>query len=214
LRRSAADTRGKGCNQRGIANLFQQLRGDSSERLQAIFEARRSPRFKFDRIPLAHAIQAIANASEVPIEVNWSSFEKVSVTPDSPVTVDVKNAAPGRAVRALITFAGGRPVPLEIRATAREIEIACDDDTAPGEVTRVYNLQTLPARASGLDPTKPYTRAQALAALLGKIQDVLHSKALREVNGKVIVTAPVSIHLQITTLLDDLDSSAVAAAAR
>jgi hypothetical protein len=179
-----------------------------------MFETRRSPRFKFDRIPLAHAIQAIANASEVPIKVNWPSLERVSVTPDSPVTVDVRNAAPGRAVRALIASAAGRPVPLEIRATAREIEIACDDEAAPGELTRVYNLQTLPARASGLDPTKPYTRAQALAALMGKIQDVLHSKALREVNGKVIITATVSTHLRITRLLDDLDASAFSAPVR
>ncbi len=198
-------------NQRAIANLLQQLHGDGSEKVLAVFNATRLPVVKFDKTPITQVVQAIAAQSKVPIEVDWPSFMIAPLTADSPVTIDVKHATVGRAIRSVFNSAAGFSLPLRIDATPKRMLVSFDSTQPTELVTRVYDLQPLPARTCGLDPKTPFTRAQAINALVDRIEkDILHSKRYRELNAQIILTTTARIHLQLVSYLDDLDAKAMA----
>jgi hypothetical protein len=198
-------------NQRAVANLISQLRGDGSEKLQAALEMTRLPRVKFDNTPLARAVQAVSAAANVSVEVDWASFGRISLAPEALASVDLVDPTAARAIRALFDAAAGRDLPLHLDATPKVIRIALDPPSAQEIVTRVYNLQAMPGRACGLDPKKPFTRAQALAALVARINDDAHEQRLREVNGMIIMTASLDAHHRVAMFLDQLDAQAIRA---
>jgi hypothetical protein len=200
-------------NQRAIANLLSQLRGDGSEKLQDAFDHTRLPKMKFDKTALAVVVQAIAKETQVPIEVDWVSFMIVPLAADSPATIDLKQATVGRAIRSAFTSAAGLAIPIQIRATPKSVLISFDQTQPMEIVTRVYDLQALPTRSSGINPKQPISRNQALKSLVDRIQlDVLHSKRIREVNGQIIVSAPANVQMELMTFLDHLDAKAIAEA--
>jgi hypothetical protein len=194
-------------NMRGVENLLKQLRGDGSEKLQRIFDTTRTARTNLDKVALTEAVRSVASGANVVVDVDWGSFQRAAVVPEMPVSVDLSNATPARAVRAIFNAAAGRDVPLRIDATPSAVRVAFDD-AAPGFYTRVYNLQGLPAGASGRDPKKPFNRAHALAAIVERVVDVVGTRRLREVNGMIIVTTTPDTHQRITRLLDELDADA------
>jgi hypothetical protein len=103
----------------------------------------------------------------------------------------------------------GNDLPIRIDATPKAIRIAFDDARPPDVVTRVYNLQPLPARISGLDPKRAYTRAEALTALVKQIErEVTHSTRIREVDGQIVVTAPASAQEALVRFLDEREEEA------
>lgn len=200
-------------NLRGIANLLQQLHGDGSEKVLAVFNATRLPVVKFDKTPIAQVVQAIAAQSKVPIAVDWPSFMIAPLAADSPVTIEVKQATVGRAIRSVFNSAAGFSLLLRIDATPKGMRVSFDTTQPTELVTRVYDLQPLPARTCGLIPKTPFTRAQAISALVDRIEkEVLHSKRYRQLNGQIIVTTAARIHLQLVSYLDDLDAKAIAEA--
>jgi len=106
--------------------------------------------------------------------------------------------------------------PIQINATPKAISVAYDDSDAKQNQTRVIDLRALHARASGLDATKPFTRAEALAALIERIKrEVPDLTNVKDMNGWiVVVNARGPAQLALVEFLDEIDAKAVAEAAK
>jgi hypothetical protein len=200
-------------NQRAIANLIQQLRGDGSQKIKTAFDQFRLPDTRFDKTTLFEAIQAIGKETKIPIEVDWRSFGNVVIFAESQVTVDLKRPTAPRAIRAIFTSAAGYTFPIWISATPKAIKVSYDNADPKEVLTRFFDVHPLPARVCGLDPDKPFTRAQALVALVDRIKkEVPDIKEVRDMNGWLIIKAASPIQLQVAEFLDELDSKAIAEA--
>ena len=201
-------------NQRDLANILGQLRGDGSEKLQSTFNQCRLADRKLEKTTLFEAVQSVARETKIPIEVDWRSFGNVVLFADSPVTVDLKRPTAPRAIRGIFFAAAGYTFPIQINATPKAISVAYDDSDAKQNQTRVIDLRTLHARASGLDTAKPFTRAQALAALIDRIKrEVPDLTNVKDMDGWIVVNSRGSAQLALVEFLDELDAKAVAQAA-
>ena len=133
---------------------------------------------------------------------------------DSPVSVDLQRPTAPRAIRALFTSAAGYTFPLLIDATPKAIKISCDNADPRQALMRFFDVHPLPARVCGLDPNQPFTRAQALVALVERIKkEVPDIKEIRHMNGWLTIKATLPVQLHVVELLDDLDAKAIAQAA-
>jgi hypothetical protein len=201
-------------NQRSIASLLAQLHGDGSQKIKTAFDQFRLADTKLDKTTVFEAVQSIAKQAKIPIEVDWQSFRNVIVFVDSPVTVDLQRPTAPRAIRAIFTSAAGYTFPLLIDATPKAIKVSCDNADPKQALMRFFDVHPLPARVCGLDPDKPFTRAQALVALVDRIKkEVPEIKEIRHMNGWLTIKAALPIQLHVVELLDDLDAKAIAQAA-
>src|SRR5258706_4685911 len=201
-------------NQRHIANLLSQLHGDGSQQIKTRFDQFRLADTRFDKTTLFEAIQSIANETKIPIEVDWRSFGNVVIFAESQVTIDLKRPTAPRAIRAIFTSAAGYTFPIWIDATPKAIKVSYDSADPKRVLTRFFDVHPHPARVCGLDPDKPFTRAQALVALVDRIKkEVPGIKEIRDMNGWFIITAASPIQLQVAEFLGELDAQAIAKAA-
>jgi hypothetical protein len=197
-------------NQRGIANILKQLHDDGSQKLKTPFDQFRLADTKFDKITIFEAIQSIAKETKTPIQVDWRSFGNVLIFVDTQVTVDLKRPTALRAIRATFASAAGYTFPIWIGATPKAITVSYDNADPKELLTRFFDVHPFPARVCGLDPGKPYTRAQALVALVDRIKkEVPDIKEIRDLNGWLIIKATSPIQLQVVELLDELDAKAI-----
>lgn len=199
-------------NQKMIAELLRQMHGDGSENLQAQYNSHRTPTTQFEKTPLAQAIAEGAKTANITLEVDWNSFKAIPLTAETPATIHLRYATPAQAIRALFNSAAEADIGLNIHASPQKIRIAFDN-APPGEnVPGVYDVQSILARASGVNPKRPITRDQALIALSDTIKkEVPGITSLKDVDGIFIISARPGVHLQVWKFLDQADAQAVAA---
>jgi hypothetical protein len=207
-------------NQRLIANLFKQLKPQydgteaAAQKLYHAFNETRLEKTKFDATPLAEAVQAIAKQVKIPIEVDWQSFRKAAILADSPVTVEFDKPTGSRSMRRIFSAAAGYTLPIYITTTAKTVKVSYDDIKPKAELSRLIDVSTLPARACGLDPKTPFTRVQALDALVARIkQEVPTIKDVHRARGDapyIIVGGFAPDQLRVTEFMDEIDDQAIA----
>jgi hypothetical protein len=200
---------------RMVANLLKQLNegSDGSNKLSWDFGLVRVGKLKFEKTTLIDAVATLSKETKTPIEVDWKSFANVALVPDSQVTLTLNKPTGYAAIRAVFTAAAGYTFPMTTYATSKSIKVAIDKQKPNDKLSQMYDIRALPARASGLDVTNPFTRQEAIAALAERVKkDVPNIETIRNERSGVIIVDDASAMVQqkVREYLDDLDAKAMA----
>jgi hypothetical protein len=201
-------------HQRMVANLLKQLNQGSngSNKLSWDFGLLRVGKLKFEKMTLADAVATLSKETKTPIEVDWKSFERVALLPESPVTLTLNKPTAYAAIRAVFTSAAGYTFPMNAYATPKSIKVTFDKQKPTDKLSQMFDIRALPARASGLDVTKPFTREEAINALAERVKkDVPHIESIHgDKPGIIIVNGNAQVMQQVREYLDDLDAKTMA----
>jgi hypothetical protein len=203
---------------RMVANLLKQLNqgSDGSNKLNWNFGLLRVGKLKFEKTTLFEAVATISKETKTPIEVDWKSFENVALLPESPVTLMLNKPTAYAAIRAVFTNAAGYTFPISEGATPKSIKVKFDpkfNNMKPTqELSRLFDIRALPARASGLNVTKPFTRQEAIDALAKRVTKEVPKVLSCHGNqsGVIIVNGTAHVMQQVREYLDDVDARTMA----
>jgi hypothetical protein len=212
-------------NQRMIAEMLRQLRESETPGARLLNRFNTAPRLpggtRFAQARLADAVDAVAKAVKIPVEVNYKSLLEVGIAFDTPVTVDISGQTPAHAIRSIFrsAAAGNANLPITFDATAKTVTLSLDKRTwaaindpvaSRQTVSRAYDIRHLPARAAGLDPATAHPRQELVDALLDRARKEFDHISISEKGGVLIVTAPETKADEFVGYLDDLDAQAMA----
>lgn len=205
-------------HQRMVANLLKQLNegSDGSNKMSWDFGLLRVGKLKFEKTTLFEAVATISKETKTPIEVDWKSFENIALLPESPVTLTLNKTRAYAAIHAVFTNAAGYAFPLSQSATPRSIKVSFNarfNNMKPTEqLSSLFDIRALPARASGLDVTRPFTRQEAIDALAARVKKELPNvESVRgHQSGAIIVSGNAQVIQKVPEYLDDLDAKAMA----
>jgi hypothetical protein len=197
-----------------VANLFKQLAegSDGSNKLGWDFGLLRVRKLKFEKTTLSEAIATLSKETRTPIEVDWKSFENVALLPESPVTLTLNKPTAYAAIRAVFTSAAGYTFPMNTYATPKSIKVSFDKQKPAAKLSQMYDIRALPARASGLDVSKPFTRAEAIAALAERVKkEVPNIESVRSERFGIIMVdnATATVQQKVREYLDNLDAKTI-----
>lgn len=105
--------------------------------------AKALPRVKFERTPLADAIDFLSLAIGADLRVMWRDLEAAGINKDHPVTIDLDDVIATDALRAVLAEAGGGNIALRFRCAGEVVRISTAEAMAGDVVVRVYEVGDL-----------------------------------------------------------------------
>jgi hypothetical protein len=100
------------------------------------------PKFRLENSPLSAAIDHLGEAAEVNTIVRWQALEPLAINKDSPVTVRLAQIPVEKALRTVLSQAGGVN-PLGFAVIDGVLTISTQDDLSRQTFTRVYDVGDL-----------------------------------------------------------------------
>jgi beta-lactamase regulating signal transducer with metallopeptidase domain len=224
---------GKPANQKQVDESVAQARATFSERFDgdtapppqagdATLAARaklgeKLPEVKFDSTAFSDTVDFLRDVTKLNIFVDWRVLESAGVDRNSPVTISLKDVATERALRYVLRDVGGGGVKLDFAVIDGIVTISTEEALAADTSVRVYNIAAL---LKAMPTTMPVgTDEQVMLA--SKIERVIETVreavapdswreaggptgAIRELNGKLVVTQTEANHAAIQKLLEEL----------
>jgi hypothetical protein len=100
------------------------------------------PELKFTQLPLADAIDHIRDVTGANIHVNWRSMELLNVTPQTQVSLSLRDVTARRALRALLDDTGAGEM-LTFYSDEGVLEVTTKELADSKMITRVYPVEDL-----------------------------------------------------------------------
>jgi hypothetical protein len=162
-------------------------------------------------LALSDLLDQLSRATNQKIQADWPALQRVHVTKDLPITIDLSNLPLDSALTKLLNAVGGNHARLTFTLKDQTILITLPDQLGAGVVSHVYNIRPItqtqvdPAEATnkivralrGIDPLSWKT-----AGGQGQI-DIL--------DGYLIVTQTPQLQTQVDAELTTLETAQLAA---
>lgn len=203
-------------NHRNIMSMLRQLRENpEGNKLWSKFNDTRLPSKRFESTRLADVIEWVAAERKIKIDVDWPGFQAAGVGPDTAVSLDLTKPLPDRAIRAAFAAAApGRDLAFDITPRPPTIFVKYEANAKPTDNFSIaYDVHLLPTRATGLDPSKSYPRAEVVQALVKRVERATKADGVRESLGLLIVDGKRPVQTEVRKLLDRWDAEAMEEAA-
>ena len=189
--------------------------------------AQNAPEINFSAIPFSDTMDFLRDVTDLNIFVNWRALEAAGLDRNTPVTVRLKNIPFEQALRYILRDAGAGSVALDYAVIDGIVNISTAEDLAANTTVRVYSVakllkqmpSTLPSSA-----TEEVLRNNKAEQLVQLIRETVAPDswrdaggpvgAIREINGRLVITQTEANHALITKLLDEIggDDAGVSAA--
>jgi hypothetical protein len=177
------------------------------------------PEVKFDAIPFSDAIDFMRDVTGLNVFVDWRALEAAGVDRNAPITVRLKDVPGAQALRYILRDAGGGTVKLGYTIADGIVTISTEEALAAESNVRVYNiaalLKSMPTTMPGnLD--EQTVRNAKVEQVIETIREAVSPDswreaggtvgAIRELNGKLVVSQTEANHAAIAKLLEELAS--------
>jgi beta-lactamase regulating signal transducer with metallopeptidase domain len=179
--------------------------------------AQNAPEINFTGSPFGDTIDFLRDVTDLNFFVNWRALEAAGLDRNAPVTVRLKNVPFDQALRYILRDAGGGNIALDFAVVDGIVNISTADDLASDTKVRVYSVAgllkqmptTLPSSAN-----EEVARTNKADQLMQLIRETVAPDswrdaggtvgAIREINGRLVITQTEANHALITKLLEEI----------
>jgi beta-lactamase regulating signal transducer with metallopeptidase domain len=174
----------------------------------------RIPEVDFSKKPLSDAIDYVRDVTNTNLVLNTKALEAAGLKANTSVTLRLKNSTMAQVLHQIASIAGGGNVALDYAIDNNALIFTTAEDASRYVITRAYNVDDLVSSAT-TQPGSAGTQ-NARGDLCKVISDNITPDAWRDAGGTVsaistfgntlIISAPVTTHLEVDALLGEVRS--------
>ncbi|QOV88869.1 hypothetical protein [Humisphaera borealis] len=174
---------------------------------------------RLDRVALADALDWLRDEADVNLIVNWEVLATVEIDRKTPVTVALNDVTAAEALHVICTAASdGKSRSMGFLQYGNLVFVNSETDLELRVITRIYDIADLlrleRLRRDAIFPGSDWSTGEIVEAIIRVMQEFIAPElwrenggtqgAVRELNGRLIITQTPANHRKIAELLDVL----------